>query len=144
MIISRYNNLVKIITAAMFLIGTIFILTACSIESKDEKKSGDLEFEVISKDSVPAEFNTIIDQKKKELFKTTYSDKDNLYIAIGYGEQPTGGYSISVTEMYETKNGIYVKTEFKGPSKKESVTQEISYPYIVIKTKASDKSVVFK
>ncbi len=144
MIISRYKKSLKIITVVLILIGSLGILSACGMESRDEKKSGNLDFEVISKENIPEEFNAIIEQKKNDMFKTTYTDKDNLYIAIGYGEQPTGGYSISVTDFYETKNGIYVKTEFKGPSKKESVSQSVSYPYIVIKTKASDKSVVFK
>ena len=118
--------------------------SACSIETKDEKKIGDVDFSVLPVESIPDEITTIINERKEEIFKTTYSDKDNLYIIIGYGTQPTGGYSIKVSELYETKNGIYIKTEFMGPSKSEEVTQTVTYPYIVVKLDYIDKSVVFK
>lgn len=37
------------------------------------------------------------------------------YIIIGYGRQNHQGYSVKVNNLYETKNGIYIKTEFQGP-----------------------------
>lgn len=120
------------------------ILTGCNIETNDDKKIGELDFTVIPEESIPAELKTIIDERKKEMFKTTYVDNDSLYIIIGYGSQPTGGYSIGINELYETKNGIYVKTEFLGPSKNEEVTQIVTYPYIVIKLDYIDKSIIFK
>jgi hypothetical protein len=120
------------------------VLTGCSIESNDEKKLGEVDFTVVPEESIPVELKTIIDERKKDMFKTTFIDNDSLYIIIGYGSQPTGGYSIGVSELYETKNGIYVKTEFLGPSKNEVVSQMVTYPYIVIKLDYIDKSVVFK
>ena len=47
------------------------------------------------------------EERKAENFKLTYSDKQYLYICIGYGEQETGGYSIAVNELYLTDNAIY-------------------------------------
>lgn len=120
------------------------MLGACGKDNADENKIGDLKFEVISDDKLPDELKTIINERKGEMFKTTYADANNLYIIAGYGKQPTGGYSISVSELYETKNGIHFKTEFFGPSKSEKVTQSVTYPYIVVKLEYTDKSVVFK
>lgn len=137
----------RFITAALMLnmiIMTVCMFAACGKKDADENKIGDLQFEVVPDDKLPEELKTIIDDRKKEMFKTTYADGNNLYIIVGYGKQPTGGYSISVKELYETKNGIHFKTEFLGPSKSEDVTQAVSYPYIVVKLEYTDKSVVFK
>lgn len=137
----------RFLTAVLML--NLFIMTACMFgacgkENADENKIGDLKFEIVPDDKLPDELKKIIDDRKSEAFKTTYADANNLYIIVGYGKQPTGGYSISVSELYESKNGIYFKTDFLGPSKSESVTQTVTYPYIVVKLEYTDKSVVFK
>lgn len=137
----------RFITAVLMLnmiIMTSCMFGACGKETADENKIGELKFEVIPDDKLPDELKTIINERKGEMFKTTYTDENNLYIIVGYGKQPTGGYSISVSELYETKNGIHFKTEFLGPSKSENVTQTVTYPYIVVKLEYTDKSVVFK
>ena len=74
----------------------------------------------------------------------TYTDEESLYIAVGYGVQQTGGYSISVNQCYLTQNAVYFDTTLIGPSKGEQVNEAKSYPYLVIKTKYSEKNVVFQ
>lgn len=128
----------------VFVIASVCLLGACGTKETDANKLGDLEFEVVPEDKFPEELKTIIEERKAKPFKTTFADDNSLYIIVGYGQQPTGGYSIQVKELYETKNAIYIKTEFLGPSKSEEVTQTNSYPYIVIKIEYTDKSVVFK
>ena len=49
--------------------------------------------------------------------------------------------NIQVKELYETKNNIFIDTEFIGPSKSEDVSQTISYPYIVVQMEYIDKQV---
>lgn len=63
-------------------------------------------------------------KKKSGPFKITYADKDALYIARGYGEQKTSGYSIEVKECYETENAIYIHTNLIGPSKEEKLWRQ--------------------
>ena len=124
------------------------ILCSCAVrdsgKADDRDKGQEVEFEVISDENVPKELKKIIDERKEKMFKTTFEDGDELYIVVGYGKQPTGGYSIRVNELYETKNGLYIKTEFIGPSKNESVTQNVSYPYIVVRTANTNKPVIFQ
>lgn len=120
------------------------LLTACSVEEQSDKKVKDLEFTVVEEADQPDELKQLIEEKKKEMFKFTYSDKQYLYIVVGFGEQPTGGYSIAVEKLYETDNAIYIKTNFMGPSKSEKVAQVITYPYIVVKIENTDKNVVFQ
>lgn len=120
------------------------VLTGCSMSKDDENKVRDLEFSVTGEADVPEELQKIIGEKKTAPFKLTYSNDQNLYIVVGYGEQPTGGYSIAVDDLYLTDNSIVIDTELKGPEKGENKGQEKSYPYIVIKTEFLENPVVFQ
>ena len=119
-------------------------LAGCKTEETDVKKLKDLEFTVVEDADLPGELKEIIDEKKENPFKLSYSNKDNLYIVVGYGKQNSGGYSISVEDLYLTSNAIYIDTNLIGPSQSDMVTQGVTYPYIVVKLEFLDKSVVFE
>ena len=119
-------------------------LSACSMLSEENVKLRDLDFTVLSEEKIPQELKTIIEERKAQEFKLTYSDKENLFIVIGYGEQQTGGYSIAVNELYLTDNAVYVSTSLLGPDAEEKGKQQASYPYIVIKTELVDETVIFE
>ena len=123
---------------------TTVLLTGCTLLSEERVKLRDLDFTVLSEEKIPAELKTIIEEKKAEPFKLTYSDNEHLYISIGYGEQTTGGYSIAVNELYLTDNAVYVNTTLLGPDASEKSNQTPSYPYIVIKTEYLDETVIFE
>lgn len=116
----------------------------CSMISEEDVKLRDLDFTVLSEEKIPQELSAIIEEKEGGAFKLTYSDNEFLYICIGYGEQPTGGYSIAVNELYLTDNAIYVNTQLLGPQASEKGNKVPSYPYIVIKTEYLDKTVIFR
>lgn len=120
---------------------TMMLFAGCEMLNTEEVKLRDLEFVILSQEVLPKELKDIIEERKKEPFKLTYSDADALYICIGYGEQKTGGYSITVDELYLTDSAIYVETTLLGPGE-QSAKKEPSYPYIVIKTEALDENVV--
>lgn len=119
-------------------------LTACSVEKDDLKKVRDLEFTVVGETDLPEELKQVIGEKKTAPFKMTYTDDQNLYIAVGYGEQENGGYSISVRELYLTENAIVADTELLGPESAEQTGAEKSYPYIVVKTEYLEEPVIFQ
>ena len=119
-------------------------LCACSTEKEDAKKLKDLPFTIVKEEDIPQELKNLIEEKKHHVFKLTYEDEGKMYIAVGYGEQKTGGYSIQVKDLYLTKNAIYFDTEIYGP-KKEDIDQETaSYPYIVVKIEQREEFVVFQ
>lgn len=120
------------------------VFTGCTLLSEESVKLKDLDFTVLGEEKIPEELKSIIDEKKAEPFKLTYSDQQYLYICIGYGEQTTGGYSIAVNELYLTDSAIYVNTELLGPEASEKSNQTPSYPYIVIKTEYLDQTVIFE
>ena len=93
---------------------------------------------------LPKELQEKIIAKQEEEFAFTYSDREYLYIARGYGEQETGGYCISIDECYRTSNTICVKTTLTGPENGEKVQTAPSYPFIVIKLEMRSEEVVFQ
>ena len=138
----------KKILAGIIVLLAAGLLMGCSMLSEERIKLRDLDFTVLSEEKIPEELKGIIEEKKtaapSEPFKLTYSDNDNLYICIGYGEQATGGYSIAVNELYLTDSAIYVNTSLLGPEPSEKSNPTPSYPNIVIKTEKLDVTVVFE
>lgn len=126
------------------LLGMLLILSGCSVETTDQKKIKDLDFAVIEESQIPQELAALIQEKKPAEFKITFDTEDSRYIAVGYGVQQTGGYSISVEELYLSGNAVYINTNLIGPAKGENVSKAESYPYIVVKIQYIDKSVVFE
>lgn len=137
----------KVMSSFVFFLGVILIviwLSGCSTEDfSTNEKLQDLEFTVVSEARLPEELKEIVIEKKNDIFKLTYVDQGYLYICVGYGAQETGGYSISVNELYETENGIYVDTNLLGPKASVDTPKGTSYPYIAIKLKYLEKSVIF-
>lgn len=119
------------------------VLAGCG-KSSDSAKVRDLEFTVVDQEWLPEELKAIIEEKKTQPFKMTYSDDENLYIVVGYGPQETGGYSIQVKELYLTDNAIVFDTELLGPEKGETVAKETSYPVIVVQTELLENPVIFQ
>ena len=139
--INRIRNVYKIyllIAAAM-----ILMLSGCSFSNTSVKKVADLDYTVVEDEDVPKELKKIIDDKKENSLRLTYSTKDYMYIVAGYGVQPTSGYSIRLNEIYLGENAIYVDTNLIGPSKSETVSENPTTPYIVIKIEKRDEAVVF-
>lgn len=130
----------------MLILGIIVVMTClwgCKSENLDIKKIKDLEFTVVEDADLPKELKEIIDEKKNIPFKITYENEEFLYVIVGYGEQPTGGYSITVDNFYLTSNAIYIETNLMGPQK-DDIVEGTTYPYVVVKTELMDKNVVFE
>ncbi|MDF2538097.1 MAG: putative rane protein [Herbinix sp.] len=136
----RFRIAVLLLTIVITVLG----ITGCKTEDTDIKKLKDLEFTVVEDADLPGELKEIIDEKRENPFKLSYSNKDHLYIVVGYGKQNSGGYSISVDDLYLTSNAIYIDTNLIGPSQDDMVTQGVTYPYVVVKLEFMDKSVVFE
>ncbi len=122
----------------------LLTLCACSAKELATEKMRDIDFTVIKEEDIPEELKTMIKEKETTPLKLTYADQGALYIAEGYGEQPTSGYSIEVKECFETKNAIYLHTNLIGPTNEEKIVEKATYPYIVIKMEFIDKNVVFQ
>ncbi len=139
-----WNGKLLLLAGLMIWVFVVRMLTGCSVEKEDMEKVRDLEFTVVGEADLPQELAQLIQEKKAAPFKLTYSNDQGLYIAVGYGEQPTGGYSIYVEELYLTENSLVIDTELEGPERGEQTGVEKSYPYIVIRTEYLEKPVIFQ
>ena len=131
-------------TVCVGIVALCLLLSGCSILAKNEEKVRDLTITPVSDSGLPQELQTLIKQKTSAPFKMTYTTDENLYIAVGYGPQEGGGYSICVNELYLTGNSVVIATELKGPENGEDKGVESSSPYIVVKTELLDLPVVFQ
>ncbi len=136
---------VKPIVYLMLLIGLSSLLVACKTKDSKPEKVKELEFTVVEDANVPEELMEVINERKTNPFKITYADEgeEYLYIIVGYGQKPTGGYSISIDELFLAENVIYLDTNLIGPSEEEFVSNAVTYPYVVIKIEYTDKRVLF-
>ena len=132
----------KLCVLLMGILMMVVLLTGCQMLSSEKVKLRDLDFTVQSEETIPGELMKLIRERQEEPFKFTFTDGENLYICIGYGKQSRGGYSITVDALYLTEDAIYVETTLLGPENSEDGQKVASYPYIVIKTEALDKTVV--
>ncbi len=130
--------------ASLLAVLCMLALTGCSLLSEERVKLQDMGFTVVSEEKQPEELKTIIEEKKANPFKLTYSDDEFLYIVIGYGKQSGSGYSIAVNDLYLTEDAIYVNTTLLGPESAGSADKVPSCPYIVLKMDYMEKPVIFE
>lgn len=118
-------------------------VTGCSKKMLSKEKINDLDFTVLEQSEIPTKLAQEISSKKEQGFKLTYIDGEYMYIAIGYGAQDTGGYSVTIKELYQTRNAIYISSRLVGPRENDLVLKAKTYPYIVCKLERRDMDVVF-
>lgn len=122
-------------------------MTGCSqvIDlSQDASEKTKVDYTVVKPREIPPDLIEQIEEQKEEEFRITYNDTEYLYIAAGYGEQKTGGYSVAVSELYAIDQRIYLQTKLIGPRKGEQVNHAKSYPYLVIKLEQRAGEVYFE
>ena len=126
-----------------WLLGLVFllILCGCGTSGGGMGERADVEFTVVSAEEVPQELSEILEKNKAREIRMTYQDGEELYLIRGYGEQKTGGYSISVVECSEDEENLYFLTQLIGPEDPEGLSEDPSYPYLVAKTARTDKNV---
>lgn len=134
----------KKVCYVLLMVFIIIMAVGCKSSDVDDSGGTDLEFTVVEPNAVPEKLVSVIEEKKCEEFKYTYTEGDYLYIVAGFGEQKTGGYSIKVNSLCATENTICFDCDLIGPSEGEAVNEMATYPYIVIKIEFMDKNVVFE
>lgn len=121
---------------------TSVCLTACG-QQKEEKRGKDWDYTVVPTADCPKDFLTEIEKKKINPFQMTYDDGEYRYLAVGYGEQETNGFSIRVQGLYEKGEVLCMETSLVGPEEDQIVSNKKSYPFLVIKTHKTERKVEF-
>lgn len=118
-------------------------LAGCGAKTEGVEKLRDLEFTVLKEEEYPKELTKMMEEQGEAPYKITYTDGEYLYIAVGYGKQKTGGYSVTVNDLFLTENAVYIDTNLLGPSAEETKQEVASFPRVVVKTEYIDKKIVF-
>ncbi len=140
----KRKNVLQKSVMGMLLALLLVMLPGCTLLSEEKVKLRDLDFTVLSEEKIPEELKTVLEEKKEAPFQITYTDNEYLYICVGYGKQATGGYSITVEELYLTDSNVCVDTSLLGPDASEKGNGTPSYPYIVLKTELLEQTVTFQ
>ncbi len=130
----------KRLLAAGMILGFFFCATGCKITKHPEPIIGQVEFEVLEEEDVPEELMGIMEKKKAEPFLSTYGDGEYLYVGQGYGEKEVDGYEIEVDSFTESENFLYFHSILKGS---HDAKEKKTFPWVVVRTKWKDKSVVY-
>lgn len=128
---------------AVLLLPAAGLLTGCITKGGEEQKINEPAFVVIDREDEPEELSAMIEEEKEHPFRMVYADQGQLYIAEGYGGQPTTGYSVAVRELYETENTVCIHTNLMGPEKGEDIREIATFPYVVVQLEYIDKEVIF-
>ena len=121
----------------------MLLCSGCKNIKIEEAEREQLDYTVLQQDEVPETIKELIEQRKVKEFQLTYKSDEDLYLFKGYGQQMTGGYSIQVVDLSESKNGIFFETKLIGPMEAD-IGGEPSYPFIGVKIKYQDKPVLFR
>lgn len=125
-------------------VGIVMPAVSGCAKTGDEEQLTPVDFTVVSFDDIPKDFLAQIEEKKSADFRLSYTADGWLYIARGYGQQSSGGYSIAIKEVSMSDNAVYFDSELIGPGQGEAVNKLATYPYVVVKLEDAGRSVVFR
>ena len=134
----------RVLFVWMTLFGILLMTGGCAQVKEETGEKKDIDFTVVRENEIPEDLLADIEENKKEGFHTVFRDTEYLYIAVGYGEQQTGGYSVAVEKLYALEENIHLRTKLIGPKKGEQVHKASSYPYLVLKLELREGKVVFE
>lgn len=117
-------------------------LVGCSLTDGEQKRVA-VEFQVVPFDEAPQKLQEIVENHKKEEIKMTWEGEEGLYLIRGYGEQPTGGYSISADAVELSEDGLHVTTTLIPPQQVPAA-REASYPCIILFVENTGQEVTFE
>lgn len=140
----------KRIICGVMVLTCMLLITACAtgiglndVNQGAGRKVRDLEYTILSEERIPKELQPLLEERKAERFQMTYSDKEYLYICIGYGKQEYSGHSIKVNNFFLGENGILADTSLIGPEAGKEKINTPQYPILVLKTELIEETPLF-
>ena len=96
-------------------------------------------FQLMSEREIPEELKEWMEQEKAHPFMLTYAVEQDIYAARSYGPQNKTGYQIKVDAVLEGEKTVRIQTSLLGPEKGEKTKDVVTYPYVVVKLKRTEK-----
>lgn len=125
---------------------SVLLLGGCSSSEEtagNYEGAADVVYEIVSGSDVPYKVNEKIFKSKEKGFGFSYRDGGEMYVAFGFGERSTGGYSIQIQAAKETDTAIIIEAKLIAPLPEEVVAESVSYPYMILKMAQVKKDVQF-
>ena len=101
-------------------------------------------FQLMSEREIPEELKEWMEQEKAHPFMLTYAVEQDIYAARSYGPQNKTGYQIKVDAVLEGEKTVRIQTSLLGPEKGEKTKDVVTYPYVVVKLKKTEKEILFE
>jgi hypothetical protein len=128
------NNLIRIgivvIAAAAIVIG---------LKVTGGNGGGDVTFTQLTEEAIPQEITSQIIPEYRDMERALACVVDDkVYVMASRGEKPTTGYDISIDSITlaedDDVSNLTVNAVFTDPQEGASMTQEVTYPYVVAET----------
>lgn len=119
----------RVMAVTIFVASLFFVYGCGDPVSADEPAEPGEEIEVTLPDELPAEVQAWVDGAQDRFGAQTKIHEGLLYMLVTYGEKPTGGYSVDITEIVTAEDQVEVTVHFTEPGEDEMVTQALTYPY---------------
>ena len=111
----------KVILIVLAAAIALLFLTACEEQSETDM--------ITIPDELPAEVQAWIEAGLEDFGARILEYDGLLYLLVTYGEKPTGGYDVEITDISEKENKLVVTAHFTEPGKDDIVTEALTYPY---------------
>jgi len=116
----------KVLVVTILVAALVFVYGCGEPAGPEEPDEPD---EVVLPDELPSEIQAWIDASLEEFGAQTKVYEGVLYMLVTYGEKPTGGYVVEITDIAEEEDKIVVTVHFTEPGEDDIVTQALTYPY---------------
>ncbi|MDW7739703.1 MAG: protease complex subunit PrcB family protein [Bacillota bacterium] len=117
--------MIKKLLVVMILALALLFITACGVPTESGEEPG----EVTLPDELPAEVQAWIDSRIEQFGAQTFRHEGILYLLVTYGEKPTGGFEVEITDISEEEDKLVVTANFVEPGEEDVVIQALTYPY---------------
>lgn len=101
-------------------------------------------FKVVNPTEVPESLSNMISKYKFERSYLSYEIKEKNYIVVFAGAKSSGGFSLEILDAKHKEGILYITVKENSPSPEETVTQAITYPYIIISLEKYYANVIIK
>jgi hypothetical protein len=119
----------KILLLAMV---ALLFFSGCADQPVDQDNVVNPEDQDLQEDVLPEEISTWVEESLMLFLGQARVYNDKLYLLVTYGEKPTGGYSVAITDITERDDRLEVTINFTDPAEDEMVTQALTYPYELV------------
>lgn len=120
------------------------IITACGQKSPENKKIGDVEFQIIDPASLKDnELKSWYEDSYKERFTHSVSYIDGYkYVLICAGKMPTDGYNVSITDVKKENETIVFYAKLISPKPEQKTAQVLTYPHVLFRINEKEEITV--